>query len=201
MTVKNILMAFVLSAMVLCALVAFAEGDPMNEPKNLIDFKNTEDIEWQVINDGVMGGISRSQIRQTETGTGLFSGDLSLENNGGFASVRAQVGRHDLSAFAGLELRVRGDGRTYHLRLRTDDRFDGIAYRAYFESSAEEWVTIQVLFGQFRPTFRGRVIPDAPVLNTEIISQVGFLLADSRPGTFSLEIDYVRPFGSSTAAQ
>ena len=148
--------------------------------------------EWQVINDGVMGGLSRSTITKTEDGTGLFSGTVSLENNGGFASIRTAVAQKSLAGYQGLEIRVRGDGRSYDLRLRLNDRFDGIAYRASFETRAGEWTTTRILFQEFEPSFRGRFVPDAPPLLPENIQQIGFLLADKKPGEFSLEIDFVR---------
>ena len=39
------------------------------------------------MNDGVMGGVSDGRFRVTERQTLEFYGTLSLENNGGFASV------------------------------------------------------------------------------------------------------------------
>jgi monofunctional biosynthetic peptidoglycan transglycosylase len=171
---------------------SYVAGDTMSERKSLIDFSDPDSGQWYVINDGVMGGISRSKILRTEQETGIFEGVLSLENNGGFASIRTALGRLDLSAYAGLEIRVRGDGRTYHLRLRTDDRFDGITYRAEFETRDGEWVTTRIPFNRFIPTFRGRTLRDVPPLDTARIHQVAFMIADKKPGPFRLEIDYVR---------
>jgi len=165
---------------------------------NILDFSDADRSEWHVVNDGVMGGVSQSEIRRTDHGTGVFSGVLSLENNGGFASVRAAVGPRDLSACKGLEVRVRGDGRTYQLRLRTDDRFDGVAYRAHFETRAGEWITVRIPFGQFLPAFRGRTLVDAPPLDRSRIHQVAFMLADKKPGPFALEIDFLRAWESPT---
>lgn len=172
----------------------------MSERKNLVDFSEADRSEWYPINDGVMGGVSRSDIRPTDQGTGVFSGVLSLENNGGFASVRTKLGHRDLSEYAGLEIRVRGDGRTYQLRLRTDDRFDGIAYQVQFETRDGEWITVQIPFDRFRPTFRGRTLTDVEPLDTSSIHQMGFMLADKMPGPFSLEIDFVRAWDSATIA-
>jgi monofunctional biosynthetic peptidoglycan transglycosylase len=138
-----------------------------------------------------MGGVSNSDIQQTEHGTGVFEGVLSLENNGGFASVRVVLGRHDLSAYAGLDIRVRGDGRTYQLRLRTDNRVDGVAYRAQFETVESEWITARLPFDEFLPTFRGRTLSDVQPLDASRIHQVAFMLADKNPGPFSLEIDFI----------
>lgn len=166
--------------------------------QSIIDFSDNDRTGWRVVNDGVMGGVSSGDIRRTDRGTGVFSGVLSLENDGGFASVRAAVGRRDLSAFAGLEIRVLGDGRSYQLRLRTDDRFDGIAYRAVFETRDDEWIMTTIPFGRFEPTFRGRTPVDAPPLDPSRIHQIGFLIADRTPGAFSLEIDFVRAYRSGT---
>lgn len=167
-------------------------GDTMDESTTLIDFGGDDSSKWTVVNDGVMGGVSRSELKPTDRKTGIFSGMLSLENNGGFASVRAAVDHRDLATYAGLEIRVRGDGRTYQLRLRTNDRFDGIAYRTVFATRDGEWLTVRRSFTDFRPTFRGRTPTDAAPLDPAKIHQVGFLLADGRPGAFSLEIDFVR---------
>jgi monofunctional biosynthetic peptidoglycan transglycosylase len=172
------------------------EDEPAtSEP--FIDFSETDSTRWYVVNDGVMGGLSKSGIKRTDEATGLFTGVLSLENNGGFASVRADVGLRDLSAYDGLEIRVRGDGRTYQLRIRTSERFDGVAYRAYFETSDEEWVTTRLSFDEFLPTFRGRILSDVPPLDSTRIRQVSFMLADKNPGGFFVEIDFVRPWLSA----
>jgi hypothetical protein len=159
--------------------------------QTLVDFGPSDTTQWYIVNDGVMGGISSSAMQGTDRGTGLFSGDLSLENNGGFASVRAMVGPVDLSASQGLELRVKGDGRTYQLRLRTSERFDGVAYRSFFETTAGQWTSVVLPFAGFEPTFRGRVLADQPQLDTSNIVQLAFMLADKQAGPFQLEVDHV----------
>ena len=169
-----------------------AERVPMSETVTLIDFGSEVPATWSVINDGVMGGRSRSDIQRTEAGTSLFAGTLSLENNGGFASIRSALGRFDLSRADGLELRVKGDGRTYQVRLRDDDRYDGIAHRAEFETVADTWITIPIPFTAFAPTFRGRILDNVPPLDTAGIRQLAFMLADKTPGEFRLEIAVVR---------
>jgi len=140
---------------------------------------------WQAINDGVMGGISSGRMEQS--GDILrFEGTLSLENNGGFASVRRPIGE-DLSNATGVKLQVRGDGRTYQFRMRQDDRFDGIAWRAEFSTSGD-WQTVELSFNEFIPVFRGRQVPGAGPVAPAGIRQIGFMLADKVPGPFALEI-------------
>lgn len=140
---------------------------------------------WRSVNDGVMGGVSSGGIEASPDGL-VFEGELSLENNGGFASVRRLI-EADVSAAAGLQLRVRGDGRTYQVRLRRDDRFDGIAWRAEFRSSTR-WQTVTLDFNDFEPVFRGRRVADAGPVVPAKIRQIGFMVADKTAGPFRLEI-------------
>jgi monofunctional biosynthetic peptidoglycan transglycosylase len=173
---------------------AGATADAAAEPNGsenmvLVDFAaGDDDRRWYVIDDGVMGGISRGTFTRTDAGTAVFAGELSLERNGGFSSVRTDLGTTDLSDWVGLEVRVRGDGRTYQLRLRVDGRYDGIAYRVSFQTTRNEWTTVRVPFAQFAPVFRGRIVENAPPLDTARIRQAGFLLADKQAGPFRLEI-------------
>ena len=198
-------MALQLIALLLALVSAMAgtskgapDGGKMDQSKVLIDFGDTDRHRWYVINDGVMGGMSQSNIQRTDSGTGVFAGELSLANNGGFASVRAVAGRHDLSGYAGLEVRVRGDGRTYELLLRTNDHFDGIAWRARFDGGNGAWTTTRISFDEFIPTFRGRPLTNAARLDRKSIQQIGFMLANKQPGPFLLEIDSVRAWNSAT---
>ena len=140
---------------------------------------------WRSVNDGVMGGVSTGAIAASPGGL-VFEGELSLENNGGFASVRRLVDA-DVSAASGLQLKVRGDGRTYQVRLRQDERFDGIAWRAEIPASTQ-WQTVTLDLEDFEPVFRGRRVVDAGPLVPSNIRQIGFMLADKTPGPFRLEI-------------
>jgi monofunctional biosynthetic peptidoglycan transglycosylase len=148
---------------------------------------------WTVVNDGVMGGRSTSSVRELPSGTILFAGDVSLENNGGFASARLSIPDTDLSAFAGLRVRLRGDGKRYQIRLRPDDRFDGLAYAAPFRTTGE-WETVEIPFAAFEPTFRGARPPGAPPLDPSRIRQLGLLIADRQAGPFALEVADVRAY-------
>ncbi|ATJ82384.1 YbjT, contains NAD(P)-binding and DUF2867 domains [Halomonas beimenensis] len=104
-----------------------------------IDFREPDEVRhWRAINDDVMGGVSESEMRH-EAGIGVFTGTLSLEHGGGFASVRRAPQAAPTVGRAGLRLTVRGDGRRYQLRLYTHRLADGAAYRAGFQPQAGEW--------------------------------------------------------------
>ncbi|MEW5755544.1 MAG: CIA30 family protein [Pseudomonadota bacterium] len=112
----------------------------MPDSVTVIGFSTADLSTWRPINDGVMGGLSGSQIIATGNGTALFTGTVSLERNGGFASIRTDLQCRDLSEYSGLYLRVRGDGHRYRLRLRCDHGFDGVAYQAGFATQAIQCV-------------------------------------------------------------
>lgn len=163
----------------------------------LVDFSDQPVGAWRPINDGVMGGLSSSKLRPTTDGTAVFEGNVSLENNGGFASVRHALGRRDLSNRSGIEIRVRGDGRRYRLRLHTHGGMDGVAYQAGFRSEADAWETVRLPFRDFEPSFRGRRPAGAPPLDTATIEQIGIMIADKQPGPFRLEVGWIRAYGVS----
>lgn len=150
---------------------------------------------WRTVNDDVMGGVSRGNFRLSAECKRLeFFGELSLENRGGFASVRSSGKTHDLSGFAGIDLRVRGDGRRYSVNVRTNHTPRGGSYRADLQTRKGEWITLSVPFASFVATFHGRPLRDAPPLNHRQVHSVGMTLADKREGPFRLEIDWIKAY-------
>lgn len=146
---------------------------------------------WRPIDDGVMGGLSRSEATGTGRGTLLFSGTVSLENNGGFASVRSTPRRFDLAGTRGVAVRVKGDGKAYKLNVKTDEGFDGVQYQARFEPDRGEWRTVEIPWDAFEPRFRGRPVPGAQPLDPARIAQVGLMIADRQAGPFALEVEWI----------
>lgn len=147
---------------------------------------------WEVVNDDVMGGVSRGGGRIFD-GTLFFSGVLSLENNGGFASIRARGMTQDLRACSFLILRVRGDSRTYRFMLGTDARYRSsrVAYQCEFSTRRGEWIEVRVPLNRFAPTFRGQSL-SGPPLDLGKIEEFGLMLADGKPGPFALEVEWIR---------
>ena len=172
---------------------ASVEGLLVDITRVLVDFSESgETNRWNTVNDGVMGGLSQSRLSSATDTTAVFEGVLSLENNGGFASVRRAPTDYFISGATAIEVEVKGDGRRYQFRVRTNDGFDGVAYRAFFDTAPDEWRRVEIPLSQFRATYRGRSVPDAPQLDPAKIRQLGFLLGDKRPGPFRLEVRTVR---------
>lgn len=157
------------------------------------DFKTTC-LRWMNVDDVVMGGVSDSAMRLNPDGGATFSGNLSLENSGGFASVRTVLERRNYDGFDGFRIRVKGDGKRYSFRARNDDRFDGVVYKFDFETVPGEWMEIDLPFAGFIPTFRGRTLDDVPPLDSANIAQIGLLISSRQEGAFRLEVDRIEAY-------
>ncbi|KAI9197594.1 hypothetical protein LWI28_001283 [Acer negundo] len=129
-----------------------------------------KELPWGALDDVVMGGVSESTFQFDRTGgenggpTGLFKGVVSTANNGGFTSIRTKnfSEPEDLSAYDGLELRLKGDGRRYKLIVRTSSEWDTVGYTAGFDTVGGQWQSIRLPFSSLRPIFRARTVSDAP---------------------------------------
>ena len=177
-----------ISTILALTMNAQADGE-----KILFDFQvATNAAVWQVVNDDVMGGVSTSRFEIASNSAGVFSGVVSLENNGGFASVRSSTPVQDLSDCTGFLLRLRGDGHRYKFTVRTEDGFDTPLYQHGFVTKRGEWEEQRLAFKDFIPTFHGRTLAGVPPLNPAKVLAVGVLIADKQEGPFRLEIGWVK---------
>jgi monofunctional biosynthetic peptidoglycan transglycosylase len=161
--------------------------------KTIFDFQAaTNSSPWEVVNDDVMGGVSTSRFQVLTNGCAVFNGTVRLENNGGFASVRSAPVRENLTGLNAFVLRVRGDGHSYKFSVRTGADFDTPLYQCSFTTKQGEWEEHRLAFSDFVPTFRGRVLTDAPPLNPTRVNSVGFLISDKQAGPFRLEIGWIK---------
>jgi NADH dehydrogenase [ubiquinone] 1 alpha subcomplex assembly factor 1 len=142
-------------------------------------------IEWHIINDAVMGGLSRSVFSLDAAGL-HFGGSLSTAHGGGFASIRGSLNA-PLDRFTGIRLSLTGDGRSYQLRLRETDDPGDIAWRASFAThGARETITLGA--SDFEPVFRGRRVEALPGLADRAMHHVGLMLASRQEGAFALTV-------------
>lgn len=146
---------------------------------------------WYTVDDDVMGGISSSNVDTLDSEFLRFFGTMSLDNNGGFSSVRSAWSEIDLSEYDGLLLRVYGDGKIYRFRIRSATVGSEISYNALFETNSDAWGVVYVPFESMIPTYRGFIM-DVDALDTASIGSFGFMLSDKQPGEFELKIDWIR---------
>ena len=157
---------------------------------------------WQTVLDGVMGGLSTGRIAAGEGGTLRFTGELSLENNGGFSQIRTAVPEGTFAGKKGLLIRVKGDGRTYQCDIRSSRvRLMAGGYQRLFETKAGEWIEVEVPFDQCVLNSFGQRVRNAAPLDPASIESVGITLADKKAGEFAVEIDWIRPIGGAAAAE
>jgi hypothetical protein len=155
----------------------------------LFDFSDPRSVDaWRAIDDRVMGGVSRSRLRHDQAGHAVFEGEVSLDRNGGFASLRSSPGERGQAGATTCLIEARGDAKHFKLSLLTDDGFDSINYQASFTTMGHDWQTISLPLSAFRASFRGRDMPGAPALDPASIRQVGLLIAGRQAGPFALDI-------------
>jgi monofunctional biosynthetic peptidoglycan transglycosylase len=184
----------------LAGSVPAADEPPVRQGRSITEFDGTENMKWTVVDDGVMGGLSQGRLSPSQAGIITFSGTLSLENNGGFSSFRSGDVALDLGSDLGLLLRVKGDGRTYQVRLATDARYRGmeVSFSAEFATTKGEWIEVKVPFAEFKGSFRGIDLPDQK-FDPSKIRRLGILLGDKKQAPFELEIDYMRTYAAGAA--
>lgn len=155
----------------------------------LFDFSATRDWSvWKIENDVVMGGRSSSQLTRSEEGNGVFTGTVSLENNGGFASMQYHFGPKDISNYSKAVIRLKGDGKQYQFRIKAD--LDDKASYIFTFNTTEEWQTIEIPLDQMTPTYRGNKL-DQPNFNAKKIQEIRFFIGNGKAENFRLEIDKV----------
>jgi len=155
---------------------------------------------WNTVLDGVMGGLSTGRVSQPEPGILRFTGELSLENNGGFSQMRTAVAQGALTGAEGLLLEVRGDGRDYKFDIRQSTvRMMAGAYQQDFSTKNGEWTTVRLPLTDFTLYSFGRKVRRARALDASKIESLGITLADKKPGNFTLEVRSITAYGADAS--
>ncbi|PSB20353.1 CIA30 family protein [Phormidesmis priestleyi ULC007] len=192
------------------------QGDTPSQPINpqsdvLFDFSNPSGTInlWGALDDVVMGGVSASSFQQIDRAA-LFTGTVSTENSGGFASVRTRNFEPavNLSGYEGIELRVKGDGNRYKFIARDDETWDSIAYTYSFDTVADEWLTVNIPFAELVPAFRAKTLKDANPIATQHLRSLQLMLSKFEydgalnpkftPGTFHLYVATIKAYRGSS---
>uniref|UniRef100_A0A0C9QM13 TSA: Wollemia nobilis Ref_Wollemi_Transcript_25367_2180 transcribed RNA sequence n=1 Tax=Wollemia nobilis TaxID=56998 RepID=A0A0C9QM13_9CONI len=193
---------------------AVRENAGLRDGKILFGFQGNTPIgpAWGALDDVVMGGVSESSIQFSTVGgedgrpTGLFKGYVSTANNGGFASIRTKNFSPllDLSAYDGLELRLKGDGHRYKLIIRTTTDWDAVGYTTSFDTTKEQWQTVCLPFSSFIPVFRARTVTNAAPFDTSKVASLqlmyskfeydGKLNPSFEPGAFELPFSSIKAY-------
>ena len=155
----------------------------------LFDFSKNSDIrDWRIVDDVVMGGRSSGTFKLNEEGYGLFEGSISLENNGGFSSVRYRFKKMQINDYTRIVIKLKGDGKKYQFRIK-DESDKYYSYVSTFLTSGD-WQEIEIPLGEMYPTFRGRRL-DQPNFTHDSIEELAFLIANKKTEKFKLIIDTI----------
>ena len=155
----------------------------------LFNFTADGDIyNWKIVDDVVMGGRSDGRFTINEDGHGVFLGKVSLENNGGFSSLRYNFETKETSAYSRFIIRLKGDGKSYQFRVK-DKRYNRYSYIYQFDTTTD-WLTIEIPFNKMSAAFRGYKV-DIPNFEGNQMEEIAFLIGNKKAESFKLLIDSI----------
>jgi uncharacterized surface protein with fasciclin (FAS1) repeats len=143
---------------------------------------------WRTVLDGVMGGRSTGRIAAGD-GTLVFDGATSLENNGGFSSMRCDLAEGACDGADAFRLIVKGDGRDYKLGVKGYRGMSPEGYWKSFPTVAGEWTEVVMPIRDLERQFMGRPLEGR--IAPEDIKAIEFYIYDKNAGPFRLEIDSI----------
>lgn len=158
-------------------------------PSVIFNFKKGADINgWVIVDDVVMGGRSAGSFNLNDDGHGVFEGSISLENYGGFSSVRYKFSKTAVEGFKRVVIKLKGDGKKYQFRIKANSK-DYYSYISTFSTSGE-WEEIEIPLKEMYPSFRGRKL-DLPSFSGDHIEEIAFLIGNKKKEDFKLLIDKI----------
>ena len=177
--------------LIACFLVVDQSQASADKPgKVLFDFADAAAMRgWQIEDDGVMGGVSKGTFTHDPDDHAVFSGEVSLENDGGFSSVQCYFGPIDVSSYRTAVIRLKGDSKNYRFIVESEKDAHHY-YVANFETTGE-WQEILIPVRKMHPVRRGDRL-DLPDYPGKSMAQVRFMIANGRAETFKLEIASIR---------
>lgn len=152
----------------------------------IFDFNIKSDLcNWKIVDDIVMGGKSQGDFKLNDDGNAVFSGDISLENNGGFSSVRYQNGKIELKENTKIVIKLKGDLRKYQFRIK--ERILEEHFYSYDFITTNDWQEVEIPVEEMYPIFRGRKLNKKNFSGTSF-EEIRFLIANKKNEFFKLEI-------------
>lgn len=158
-----------------------------------IDFgKEKKGSYWRVVNDGVMGGLSQGNMKLTDNSI-VFKGEVSLDNNGGFSSLRRSFINEDISEFENVEIRYRSSGISIAFTIAISQRWYVPNYKISLDGTSSQWKTVTIKLTDFRKHYIGKPMNDKLKKETlKEIVRIGFITDEKKYGSFEFEVDYIK---------
>jgi monofunctional biosynthetic peptidoglycan transglycosylase len=161
---------------------------------SIIDFGNSaeKNQEWVLLSDNIMGGITKSKIEYTDNSV-LLSGNISLDNYGGFSSIKTKYKSFDLSMFTGIKIKFKSSKQRFVFTLEDDRNWTQPNYINEFSSKKDDtWEEVTIYFKDFKEIVIGE--PTGNMMKTKSLNNIvrlGIMTHEKKEGPFSLEVDYI----------
>jgi hypothetical protein len=157
--------------------------------KVIFDFNKKSNLQnWVIVDDVVMGGESSGSFKLNDDGFGVFQGSISLDNNGGFSSLRHRFQKIEIDTNTQIVIKLKGDGKKYQFRIKSNSG-DYYSYIIPFLTSGE-WQEIIIPLKEMYPSFRGRRL-NQPNFADDVIEEVTFLIGNKKNENFKLLLDKI----------
>jgi len=152
--------------------------------------------QWQVVLDGVMGGLSSGQATINE-GVLTLTGTINT-NGGGFVQIRRPIEPADLGGATSIGFVADTDGRGYEAfftdalpgRARSVSHFATIDFRDPDDDSSAGVVTGSVALADLEArSFGTPILTDA--FRPDLSLVMGVILSDGIDGDFELRLDRI----------
>ncbi|MFD1161146.1 MULTISPECIES: CIA30 family protein [Hwangdonia] len=176
------------TAFILMALLSSASGIVFNFGTQ----HNTEN--WRIVNDGVMGGVSTSSLIENDNAI-LFKGETSLDNNGGFASIRTLIDKGRLKDCKTMTIRFKSSSthRTFGLSLKTSQRYYIPYHKFTFTPKSTDWEELKINITEFKHYRISEIIGEnMPLEVLKEVFNIALIVSDGKAGDFNIEIDYIK---------
>lgn len=173
-----------------------ADEEPTyGEDAFVIDFGESAEDSWYAVNDTVMGGVSDGDVLFEEDSM-IFEGEVSTDNNGGFASVRSPRDETDLSMYSRVLIRMKSEGQPFSMVIADNPLWYADQFKYDIVAPDEGWNTIEIPFESFElyTLMGGYPEPTGDVMSSEDAEEIIHLELMSKQfenGAFRLEVDFI----------
>ena len=160
----------------------------------IINFGNAEGRtkDWVMISDNVMGGVTQSKLQYTENSL-VLNGTLSLDNYGGFSSIKTNFNTFDLSEYDGVKIKYKSTGQKFAFTLEDSKNWTMPNYKGAFgNSDSNTWQETTILFKDFKQYQIGE--PTGKKLTTAVLKNIvrlGIITTEKKEGPFSIEVESI----------
>ncbi len=159
----------------------------------MLDFNdsfNDDDLSWNIVNDGVMGGLSKGYIDYNDKSM-IFEGNLSLENNGGFSWAKSPTAQMDLSDFNQIEIKYRSKERSVDFTFETEGAYRVVYFKEELKSTKNKWKTVTLDLDNFAQYYFGRFTGKMFKKRDDVL-RMGLIMNDKKEGAFKIEVDDIK---------